>query len=191
MRENGQMAISIDPDSVLVLIDIQEGFDDERWGERNNPDAEANIGSLVDEWTRQSRPIVRVRHASKNPNSPLAPKAPGHAYKPVVADLVPELEVVKNVHSAFLGQPDLGKWLQARGARQVVITGIQTNMCCETTARFAGDLGYDVLFAIDATHTFDVLTADGSVVTADQLTAVTAANLEGNFARVVHTSDLV
>ena len=108
------MAISVDSNSALVLIDIQQGFDAPQWGKRNNPDAEANMGRLVEAWAGAGRPIVRVRHASKDSRSPLAPDAPGHAYKPVVAEIVPDLEVVKSVHSAFLGEPDLHQWLTAR-----------------------------------------------------------------------------
>jgi nicotinamidase-related amidase len=119
------------------------------------------------------------------------PDAPGHAYHPVVADVVPALEITKSVHSAFLGTPDLHAWLGARGARQLVVTGIQTNRCCETTARMGGDLGYDVLFVLDATHTFEEVAPDGAVVTGDMFAAVTAANIEGNFGRVVRTADLV
>jgi nicotinamidase-related amidase len=185
------MTIKVDPEAVLLLIDIQQAFAAPVWGERNNPDAEANIGVLVSAWSATGRPIVRVRHASTEPGSPLRPEAPGHAYQPVVAGLTPDLEIVKSVNSAFLGTPDLGEWLIARGFQQLVITGIQTNMCCETTARFAGNLGYDALFVIDATHTFDRTGPDGATLTADQLTAATATNLHGEFARVVHTADLV
>ncbi|SDY54576.1 Nicotinamidase-related amidase [Micromonospora pattaloongensis] len=181
----------LQPDAVLLVIDVQQGFDDPYWGERNNPDAEANIGRLIDAWTAAGRPVVRVRHASTSPRSPLRPDAPGHAYKPVVAGFTPALEIAKSVHSAFLGTPDLGRWLQARGARQVVITGIQTNRCCETTARMAGDLGYDVLFAIDATHTFGEAGPDGVVVTGDEFARATAANIHGHFGTVVHTRDLL
>jgi nicotinamidase-related amidase len=101
------------------------------------------------------------------------------------------LEITKSVHSAFLGTPDLHQWLAARGARQLVVAGIQTNRCCETTARVAGDLGYDVLFAIDATYTFDEVGPDGTELTGDQFAAVTAANLHGNFARVVGVAELL
>ena len=100
--------------------------------------------------------------------------------------MTPALEVTKRVHSSFYGTPDLHEWLTEQGIRQVVIAGIQTNRCCETTARMAGDLGYDVLFALDATYTFD----EGDL-TADQFAAATAHNIHGHFGRVVTTADLV
>ena len=171
--------MEIQGNAALIVIDVQNGFDDPVWGKRNNPDAEANIGRLVDAWTASGRPIVRVRHVSVRPGSPLGP---GDTFKPVAAAIEPALEITKSVHSSFLGTPDLREWLDASGIRQVVITGIQTNRCCETTARFAGDLGYDVLFALDATHTFDE-----DDLTADQIAAVTAVNLHGHFATVVTT----
>jgi nicotinamidase-related amidase len=189
VRQDDDMVL--DDDAVLILIDVQQGFSDPSWGKRNNPDAEDNIGRLIDAWTVARRPIVRVRHASARSDSPLRPDAPGHAYQPVVADVVPALEITKSVHSAFLGTPDLNAWLGTRGARQLVVTGIQTNRCCETTARMGGDLGYDVLFVLDATHTFEEVAPDGAVVSGDQFAAVTAANIEGNFGRVVRTADLI
>ncbi len=185
------MTIDIVNDAVLLVIDVQQAFDDPYWGERNNPDAESNIARLVAAWTAAGRPVVRVRHASTTPGSPLRAGAAGYADKPEVADLTPDLEITKSVHSAFLGTPDLGGWLRARGARQVVVCGIQTNRCCETTARNASDLGYGVLFALDATYTFTETGPDGAVVTADDFTRATAANIAGNFGRVVRTADLV
>jgi nicotinamidase-related amidase len=185
------MTMSIDSDAVLLVIDVQVGFADPGWGERNNPEAEANIARLAGAWAAAGRPIVRVRHASTRPDSPLRPDVPGFAYHQVAADLQPALEITKSVHSAFLGTPDLGEWLKARGARQLVITGIQTNRCCETTARMAGDLGYDVLFALDATYTFTERGPDGRLVTAEEFARATAANIHDNFGRVVRTRDLI
>lgn len=178
--------IAIDSNAALIVIDVQVGFDDPYWGRRSNPDAEENIGRLIAAWTATDRPVVRVRHASLNPGSPLAPDAPGHAFKPVAAEVEPDLEIVKSVHSSFHGTPDLHAWLTGSGIRQIVICGIQTNRCCETTARLAGDLGYDMLYALDATYTFD---EDG--IPAEQFMAATAVNLDGHFGRVVTTGELV
>jgi nicotinamidase-related amidase len=178
-------------DAVLVVIDVQKGFDDtDFWGPRNNPDAEDNIATLVRAWQTTGRPIVLVRHNSVRPG-PLHPSEPGNALKDVVAGVEPALLVTKQVNSAFYGYPDLHAWLQSRSARQLVITGIQTNMCNETTARMAANLGYQVLFVLDAMHTFDLAGPDGRVLTADELTRATATSLHGGrFARVVSAADL-
>ena len=69
--------------------------------------------------------------------------------------------------------------------------GITTDHCVETTARMGGDLGYDVLVVLDATHTFDRTGPDGTVVTADELARATATSLHDEFATVVSTADLV
>lgn len=113
-----------------------------------------------------------------------------HAFKDIIEGS-PDLLVSKRVNSSFYGTPDLDAWLRAEGIDQVVICGITTNHCCETTARMAGNLGYDTYFVIDATHTFDRLALDGTTVPAATLSAMTATNLHGEFATVVTTEDLL
>ena len=99
--------------------------------------------------------------------------------------------MTKTVNSSFHGTPDLDAWLRAGDISRIVVCGITTNHCCETTARVGGNLGHRVLFALDATHTFDRTGPDGQVVSADQLAHVTATNLHGEFATVVSTSELL
>jgi len=182
----------MDDTAALIVIDVQQGFDDPAWGERDNPDAEANIARLIAAWTDASRPVVLVRHDSRSPGSPLAAGGEGNALKETVADAPHDLFVTKQVNSAFYGDPDLHAWLQARGIRQLVITGIQTNMCVETTARMAGNLGYEVTVPLDATHTFDLEGPAGIRLTAAELARATAVNLDGGgFARVVSTDDVL
>lgn len=179
---------------VLLVIDVQRGFDDPSWGSpalADRPACEANVGRLVARWQAAGHPIVLVRHDSTEPGSPLAPGQDGNALRDVVAAVPADLLVVKSTNSAFYGTPDLHAWLQARGADTVVICGITTNHCCETTARMAGNLGYDVRFVIDATHTFDMSGPDGETVSADDLTRATAASLHGEFADVVRTRDVL
>jgi nicotinamidase-related amidase len=138
--------------------------------------------------------LVYVRHDSEEPGSPLHPETPGNALKPyLVAE--PDLVVSKTVNSSFHGAPDLHAWLlgaaAGTGAHGIVVCGITTNHCCETTARVGGNLGHEVLFAIDATHTFDRTGPDGQVLSADELARATATNLHGEFATVVSTRDLL
>jgi nicotinamidase-related amidase len=184
--------MDFDDTAALIVIDVQQGFDDPYWGERDNPDAEANIGRLVQAWADASRPIVLVRHDSRTPGSPLAAGSAGNALKPVVAGAPHDLFVTKHVNSAFYGEPDLHAWLGDRGVRQLVVCGIQTNQCVETTARMAGNLGYDVTLPIDATHTFDMAGPGGIRLTAAELARATAVNLDGGgFATVVSTDDVL
>jgi nicotinamidase-related amidase len=177
--------------TALVVIDVQRGFDDSAWwGRRDNPDCEANIAELVAAWRDNDRPIVFVRHDSTNPRSPLWPGQPGHEFKATLTGH-PDLLVVKSVNSAFHGAPDLDAWLRAHQLDGIVICGITTNHCCETTARVGGNLGYTVLFALDATHTFDRKDLEGVMVPASEIRRMTALNLQGEFATVVSTRDLV
>ena len=122
----------------LVVVDVQRSFDDaDYWGVRDNPECEANIGRLITLWRELGRPLVFVQHDSTDPRSSLHPDSPGHEFKDVVTG-APDLLVRKQVNSSFYGTPSLDAWLKDQDITQVVICGITTNHCCETTARMAG-----------------------------------------------------
>ena len=180
----------------LIVIDMQRAFDDlDFWGPTTNPECEASVAALAAAWTAAGEPIVVVRHDSVSEASPLHPQSAGNALVDAVASIRPALLVTKSVNSAFYGDPDLHSWLSDQGIRELVVCGIQTNMCVETTARMAGNLGYDVTVALDATRTFD-LQADvaglGLVTrSASELMATTALDLQaGGFANIATTAEL-
>ena len=176
--------------TALLVVDVQKGLEDPTLGPRNNPDCEDNIGRLIAAWRQASRPIVFVRHDSVRSDSPLRPGQPGNDLKDVVSG-TPDLLVTKHVNSAFFGEPDLHDWLQNREITGVAVAGIQTNYCVEATARNASDLGYDTLFVLDATHTFDLAGHGGGIIPADEVARMTASNLQDEFADVVTTADLI
>lgn len=180
--------------TALLVIDVQRGFDEiDHWsatGRRHNPDCEANVATLIDAWRAHDRPLVFVRHDAVESGSPLAAGSPGNAFKPEVSG-EPDVLISKSTNSCFYGSPDLHTWLGEREITRIALCGISTNHCVETTARMGGNLGYDVLLALDACHTFDRLGPDGELVTAEELTRATAASLHGEFATVLRTSDLV
>jgi nicotinamidase-related amidase len=171
---------------VLIVIDVQDGFLDPAWGNSTNPKCEENIGALLDLWRAKEGPIVLVRHDSVNPNSKLAPGSPGNALQSGILGKH-DLLISKSVNSAFYGTPDLHEWLQSHDYQDVVIFGITTNHCCETTARMAGNLGYQVTFVLDATRAYDMTDVNGEVICADDVMRMTGANLNGEFATVVDT----
>ncbi|UXY29066.1 cysteine hydrolase family protein [Streptomyces sp. HUAS TT20] len=190
--------MEIAENAALVVVDVQKGFEESGfWGPRNNPGADENIASLIDEWQATGRPVVFVRHDSPKPQSPLRLGYVGNDFKDYVEQrrgkgAGSELLITKTVNSAFLGTPDLAAWLRAQGIAQVVLAGIQTNMCVETTARMGGNLGFDVLVAYDATYTFDLEGPFGWRRTADELARASAVSLHGGgFARVQTTKEIV
>jgi nicotinamidase-related amidase len=176
--------------AALLVIDVQKGFDDPVWGRRNNPGCEDNVAALISAWRSSRRPLIFVRHNSIEAGSPLATGEPGNAFKDVIQG-EPDLLVTKHVNSAFIGEPDLHEWLQKRSIASLVLCGIQTNFCVETTARVAGNLDYDTYFVLDATHAFDQPALDGSIIPADELARVTASTLQIDFATVVSTAEVI
>ena len=174
----------------LLVVDVQKGFADPMWGERNNPAAEDNIAALIEAWRARGQPVVFVRHDGIEPGSPFTPGEPGNDLDEMLTG-EPDLFVTKNVNSAFHGAPDLAEWLREEGIGRVAVCGIQTNMCCETTARVAANIGFETDFVLDATYTFALPSHDGGTVSADELARVTAANLDPEFGRVVSTREAV
>ncbi|MEP7763630.1 cysteine hydrolase family protein [Sanguibacter sp. 25GB23B1] len=184
------------PAAALVVVDVQVGFDDlDHWGPTTNPACEENVAALVAHWRTTARPVVVVRHDSRERTSPLHRDRPGNALRAFLTDPEPDLLVSKHVNSAFYGSPDLDAWLRGRGVKEIVLCGIQTNMCVETTARMAGNLGYEVEVVLDATRTFDLSTTVPGIgdvrLTADEIMRASALTLQGGgFATMTTTSAL-
>ncbi len=178
------------PTTALLLIDVQQGFDDPRLGSRNNPQAEATIAQLLAAWRSASRPIIHVQHLSLEPNSPLRAEVAGAAFKPEAQPLPDEPIVQKHVNSAFIGT-DLRAQLDAAGIDALVVVGLTTNHCVSTTARMAGNFGYQTFVVEDATATFDRVGADGTLYPAELVHGVSLANLHGEFAQVVDSAEVL
>ncbi|MGH9456103.1 MAG: cysteine hydrolase family protein [Thermoanaerobaculia bacterium] len=176
--------------TALILIDIQQAFDDPRWGPRNNPDAERNAARLLDAWRRAGRPVFHVQHMSAEPDSPLRPGLPGNAIKEEVQPLDGEPLLHKSVNSAFIGT-DLEQRLRAGGVDEIVTVGLTTNHCVSTTARMAGNLGFRTFVVSDATATFETTSPAGHRYTAEEMHDMGLAELSGEFATIVTTEELL
>jgi nicotinamidase-related amidase len=176
--------------AALILIDIQKGFDDPLWGRRNNPDAETNIAALLYAWRQTGRPIFHVQHLSQAAHSPLRAGSPGSEIKDIVLPQGGEPIIQKRVNSAFIGT-DLNERLQREGITTLLIAGLTTNHCVETTTRMAGNLGFLTYLVSDATATFDRKGPDGVLHTAEEIQAMTLANLHQEFATIVTTGDVL
>ena|SRR5690348_15172367 len=176
---------TIPKNAALILIDIQQGFDQPGyWGQRNNPDAEAKAAALLKAWRDSGRPLFHVRHLSRNPKSPLAPGQPGCEIKPEVQPLAGEPVIGKDVNSAFIGT-DLEARLRQAGIGTLVVAGLTTPHCVSTTVRMAGNLGFQAFVAADACAAFAQTGHDGRVYGAEIVHQVALANLHGEFAEVI------
>ena len=178
-----------DPTTLLV-VDLQQGFDEPRWGRRNNPHLEQRVFQLLRAWRTTGHPVVHVRHMSTDPCSPLRPGQPGNAFKPETAPVAGEAVIEKCVNSAFIGT-SLEADLRRAGCRGLMIVGLTTNHCVSTTARMAGNLGFATWVVSDATATFDRVGPDGLEYRAEQIHAIALSDLHGEFATVVDTAAVV
>jgi nicotinamidase-related amidase len=169
---------------------VQRAFDEwEAAGKRrNNPNAVARIVDLLGAFRDARTPIFHIRHEGTRPNSTFLPGGSGFAVKDEARERDGEPVIVKKVNSAFIGT-DLAQRLRAQNIRRVVICGATTNHCVETTTRMAGNLGFDARLVRDATWTFDRVGPDGDAHSAEAIHAMTLANLNREFARMVTAAE--
>jgi len=176
----------------LIVIDVQRAFDEwEASGKRrNNPDALARIVDLLAAFRGSGLPIFHIRHEGTRPSSSFLPNGTGYAVKDEAREIDGEPVIVKRVNSAFIGT-DLESRLRDADIKTLVICGATTNHCVETTVRMAGNLGFDACLVRDATWTFDRVGPDGDAHAAADIHAMTLANLNGEFARIVSAAESI
>jgi nicotinamidase-related amidase len=173
--------------AALVVVDAQKGFDDAKWGPRNNPNAELCIAGLIGRWRAKGWPIIHVAHDSTEPTSPLRPGQPGNQFKPEAIPVSGETIYRKSVNSAFIGttmEEDLRTW----GIGALVLIGFTTNHCISTTARMAGNFGFRTYVVSDATVTFDRPGLDGIIRPAHEVHVSALSDLNGEFALVINAA---
>ena len=176
--------------ATLIVIDVQKGFDDPKWGARNNPQAESNIKKILDAWRKARMPVIHTQHCSRKPDSPLRSGAFGNQIKEIASPLPAEPVLRKDVNSAFIGT-DLESRLKTNQVKAVVLVGITTDHCVSTTARMAANLGFDTYVVSDATATFDRIGPDGRTYKAQEIHAANLASLHNEFATVIETENLL
>lgn len=174
----------------LLIIDVQQAFHDPSWGNRNNPMCEDNIARLITTWEVADQPIIYVQHVSQVPESLFYFKKDGHLFQDFIRPREQDTILTKQVNSAFIGT-NLQELLEAHQAQSIIVTGLITNHCVETTARMAGNLGFGPIVVSDATATFDRRSLSGSLIPADVIHDVSLANLNEEFATIQTTHEVI
>jgi nicotinamidase-related amidase len=142
-----------EPRTALIVIDVQESFRQRpSWQAISNPQIVSAVNRLVSAARSRGDDVVWILHGEAGSGTPFDPAS---GFVRLMDGLVPEPGepvLVKSAHNAFT-TTNLQHLLTLAGVRRVVICGIRTEQCCETTARLASDLGYDVVFVTEATAT--------------------------------------
>lgn len=175
----------------LILIDIQKAWDNlQYWGgQRNNPKAENNAGELLKLWRNNKLPIFHIKHCSSIKTSLLNELNAGNDFKDIVKPIDGETVIKKNVNSAFIGT-DLKEQLDKEKISKLIIVGLTTDHCVSTTARMAGNYGYETYVISDATATFNKKGINGENYSAELIHDTALASLKEEFATIITTEAL-
>jgi nicotinamidase-related amidase len=168
----------------LLVIDVQVLPPAPCVGTGLDPDIVDDVGGLVKQARAHDDLVIWVLHTEPDEDGVFDP-VNGHVR--LIDGLAPEPgePVLTKTSANCFTTTNLGQILTSNGVTELVIAGIQTELCCETTARLAGDLGYDVTFVTDATATFPITRPDtGEVLGTDDVIARTEFALAGRFARI-------
>jgi len=175
----------------LIIIDVQKAFQLPYWGERNNLFAEANMKILLEEWRKRKRPVFHIQHVNKeDAQSMFYEGAETVNFKEEVKPLPGEVVIQKFVNSAFIGT-NLEEQLRENKCNAVVVVGLTTNHCVETTTRMAGNLGFTTYLVSDATATFNRKGLGGKEYSAEDIHNMTLVNLHEEFATIVTTKEVL
>ncbi|CAI1072485.1 isochorismatase family protein [Serratia ficaria] len=172
--------------SALLIIDVQQSFQHRPfWREDDLPAFQGALARLIDGCRQRGVPLVDVFHVSQTGPFSLAS---GHVQRLSFLRHRADFTVHKRVHNA-LSETGLDAWLLERHIKHLIVSGIRTEQCCETTARVAADFGYRVTFVTEATLTFPMRHPDGGVFTPEQLKRHTETVLADRFARIASVDE--
>lgn len=181
--------------SALIVIDVQQSFlHRPYWDAGELPAFLRRVQGLIDRAKAAGMPVLQVFHVENES------AANPFSFASGFVKALPELRIEptevfhKSVHSAMFASNSEGQsvdyWLRKHGIDRLIVTGIRTEQCCETTTRHASDLGYKVTFALDATLTFPMVSESGRPFSAEDIRERTALVLGGRFADVLEAESV-
>lgn len=182
--------MELQTNAALILIDQQQGILHPRLGRRNNPGAEDRIAELLAYWRRTARPPIHVQHLSRSEQSVFWPGQSGVEFQQRFLPQGSEAVIRKQVPDAFCATT-LEADLRRAGISQLVIVGVATHNSVESTARTAGNLGFDTWVVEDACYTFDKTDFFGRARSAEEVHAMSLGNLHGEYATVIDSKQIL
>jgi len=168
-------------DTALIVVDVQESFRQRPyWDGADVPAFLDSLQRLIDGAKARRIPVVQIFHVE---DEGVFSQASGFVRTMAGLSIDPDAIFHKRSHSALVGS-GLDVWLVQHGIRRLIVTGIRTEQCCETTTRHASDIGYAVDYVTEATLTFAMTGSDGRRWSPDEIKARTELVLADRFARI-------
>ena len=173
-------------DTALLVVDAQESFRQRPyWTDADAPAFLSSLQRLIDGAKARGIPVVQIFHVEDDGVFSLAS---GFVHTMGGLSIAPDAVFHKRSHSALVGS-GLDVWLVQHGIRRLIVSGIRTEQCCETTTRHASDVGYAVDYVTEATLTFAMTDRHGRRWTPAEIAARTELVLDGRFARIVSVDE--
>jgi nicotinamidase-related amidase len=173
-------------DTALIVVDAQESFRQRPyWSEADAPAFLSNLQRLIDGAQARGIPVVQIFHVEDDGVFSLAS---GFVRAMSGLSIAADAVFHKRSHSALVGS-GLDVWLVQHGIRRLIVSGIRSEQCCETTTRHASDIGYAVDYVTEATLTFAMTDRHGRHWTPAEITARTELVLDGRFARIASVDE--
>ncbi|HEX8816070.1 MAG TPA: isochorismatase family protein [Terriglobales bacterium] len=168
-------------DTALLLVDVQESFRHRPyWNDSDVPAFTERLQKLIDGAQQNKIPVLQIFHIEET--GPFS-QGSGHVTTLAGLTLSPDAVFRKRSHSALVGS-GLEVWLVQHGIRRVIVSGIRSEQCCETTTRHASDIGFKVDYVTEATLTFPMTDRHGRTWTPEEIKARTELVLDDRFARI-------
>lgn len=173
--------------TALLVIDVQESFRHRPYFDEREASAFLSAQQkLIDLAKTKGYAVVQIFHCDGD--GPFH-KDSGYIRALESLNIQPDVTIEKTRHSAFVGTT-LDIWLKEHGINHLIVSGIRTEQCCETTTRHGSDMGYTVDYVTEATLTFPMTHADGTVFSAEDIRRHTELVLAGRFARICTVDDI-
>lgn len=181
--------VKIKSGAALIIIDQQKGINYPKLGLRNNPHAELEMLNLLSIWRRFNWPVFHIKHRSSEIDSVFWPQQEGFEFKPEFYPFAHENVIEKTTPCAF-AKTHCESLLREQGIDTLVVVGASTNNSVEATVRTGGCIGFTVIVIEDACFAFAKTDYAGLPRTAEEVHAMSLANLNGEYAQVIHSSVL-
>lgn len=177
-----------DKKRALLVIDVQNEYFSGKLPISYPTDSLPKIVTLMQIANDKSIPVILIQHTAPQPDSVTFVRGSNgwQLHEEVLAQPY-DLILEKKLPGSFTGT-NLQEYLQSQQVDTLVICGYMTQMCCDTTARQAVHLGYNVEFIADATGTLDVINYAGQV-TAEELHRAILITQAMRFSRVLNSKE--